>query len=130
MKKYCFNNFFKVYYIRGIQFKYITQNKDLDKLKNSCFKKLLENYKNEKIDGFYFAITNDVIIKRLERIERMKVKKFALPYKMSIKELKKYLVGKFTSCVRCKEKCIYKDTVMNDSEKMKCYCVFFWKSDK
>lgn len=125
-RKYCFKGFFKVYYIRNFPFKYVTQNKDVDELKNSCFKELLESYKSEEFNGVYFALTNEIIIKK---IKGMKMYKIPLPYKLNINGLKKYLVGEYTRCGTCEKKCNYKDYVMNKSKNKKCYFVVFWKSD-
>lgn len=127
MKEYCFDNFFKVYYFKPIPIKYITQNKELDKLKNSCIKNLLINYKNEKYNGVYIALTNDIIIRRLKCIDGMKLLKICIPYKCNINGLKKYLVGENTYCNKCKKKCSLEKYIGLDSPKRKYYFVIFWK---
>jgi hypothetical protein len=124
-KEYCFKGFFKVYYIRGFPFKYITQNKDIDELKDSCFKELLSSYKSEELNGVYFALTNDIIIKKIKDIKGMKRCIIPLPYKLNINGLKKYLVGEYTRCGTCEEKCSCKNKVMGESKNKECYFVVF-----
>lgn len=127
MKEYCLNNFFKVLYFKHFPIKYITQSKEKDKLKNSCVKDLIKNYKNEEFDGLYVAFTNDMIIKRLEYIEGVKVLKILWSKNVDIDGLKKYLVGQYTYCNKCEEKCKLRDHIMKNSENKKCYFIIFWK---
>lgn len=129
MEKYCLENFFKILSCRGIPIKYITQNKEKNKLKESCFEELLKTLFNKKLvipNGVYFAITNETVVKLLKKKENVTLIKILCPApKSSIDGLKQYLISEETKCSACKKRQQCEQRYIKPSEKKKHYFVFF-----
>lgn len=131
MKQYILNAFFKIYSVKWFPIKYITQNKEEKALVDSCFKELVLGLKKSDIfskhKGVFFAITNDMIVNRLKRIEEIKLIDIKIPYAESnVNGLKKYLVGENTKCRTCqnRETCKWKKSVEKDSKVMHGHFIF------
>lgn len=132
MKEYYLDNFFVSYSNRFFPIKYISQNKDINMLRNSCFRRMLgfldkSEFENQ-FDGIFFAVTNEIIVKRLKKSKRIRVISIRiLGVKNNINHLKKYITGDNTACKECDEKkCSIKMLVNKESDNKKTYFILFW----
>ena len=147
MKKYVLKNFFKIYTFKFLKIYYITQNKEEKSPKNnSCVVDLIRQNEGynffEEHKGIFIAITNDMIINHLKRMNNIKVtditmeklltkihanslKKYFARAKIDVNGLKKHLIGDNTLCKECekKESCTARKLIGTKTEKMKAHFV-------